>query len=147
MTATTPAEANKALVRRLFEEVLNGKDFDVLEEIYASDIVGHGSPALAEELTGRGAHEAYIRGALEAIPDLTATVEAMVAEGDLVAVRLSYTGTNEGDFMDIPATGETVSFDVMGFQRIEGRKIVETWSLPDTLDLMQQLGAVEAPGE
>lgn len=146
MAATIQAE-NKALSRRLFEEVINGKDYDVLEEIYASDIVGHGSPALAEELTGRDAHEAYIRGGLEAIPDLTATIEAMVAEDDLVAFRLSYTGTNEGDFMDIPATGEKVSFDVMGFHRIEDGKIAETWSLPDTLDMMQQLGAVEGPGE
>lgn len=146
MTATPSSEENKALVRRYFE-VQQEEDFDALGEVLASDYTLHGVPGAEEELTGRDAVEAYLRGMLEAFPDATATIEELVAEGDTVAYRASFTATHEGEFMGIPATGEKVSVDATGFFRIEDGKIAEAWPRWDTLGMLQQLGVIEAPGE
>lgn len=151
MAATPSAEENKALVRRYFElqqeDVQQENDFHALEEVLASDYTLHGVPGSEGDLTGRDAVEAYLRKMLDAFPDATATIEELVAEGDTVAYRGSFTATHEGEFMGIPATGETVTVDATGFFRIEDGKIAEAWPQWDTLDMLQQLGVVEAPGE
>lgn len=145
MAGTTTAEANKALIHRLFDEFVEAKNFDVLEETHASDFVLHGAPG-GEELTSRAAYAEYVRGVHDAIPDFTATIEAMVAEDDLVAYRATYSGTHEGEFMDTPGTGKTFTINGMAMLRIEDGKITEGWGQLDTLSMLQQLGVVESPG-
>lgn len=146
MAAIPPIEENKVLVRRYFE-ITQEKDFDVLEEVLASDYTLHGVPGVEEELTGPDAIEAYFREMLEVFPDMTVTIDELVAEGDTVAYRGSFTATHEGEFMDIPATGEKVTVDATGFFRIEDGKIAEGRPQMDTFGMMQQLGVIEAPGE
>lgn len=146
MAATTSAESNKELIRRLYDEFMNVQDDDLIRELYAGDVVVHNVPGGEGELAGLEALEQYFQVFRETFPDLEATVHQMIAEDDLVAVRNTYTGTHDGDFMDIPATGETVTFDGMVFFRVEDGRVAETWGLVDTLGLMQQLGAIELPG-
>lgn len=142
--ATT--QTNKELVRRYYE-IFQEEDFDALEEVLASDYTVHSVPGFAEgKLTGRDAIEGYLREYLQAFPDLTATIEEVVAEGDMVAYRATITATHEGEFMGIPPTGEEVSVDGEGFFRIEDGKLAEAWPLMDTLGMMQQLGVIETPG-
>lgn len=146
MTTSPSAEENKELVQRYFE-IGQEKDFDALDEVLSSDYTLHGVPGAKEELIGPDAIEAYFQEMLEAFPDMTSTVEEVVAEGDTVAYRGSFTATHEGEFMGIPPTGEEVNVDATGFFRIEDGKIVEGRPLMDTFGMMQQLGVVEAPGE
>lgn len=144
MGATT-TESNKALIRRVYDEFMNDGKLELLWELYAPDFVAHGVPGDQGDLTGREAIEQYFEGFRETFPDLQAEVELLVAEDDFVAVRNAYTGTHEGEFMGIPATGETVTFVGKVFFRIKEGQITETWGLVDALDVLQQLGATEVP--
>ncbi len=146
MATSTSTEENKALVRRYYE-ILQEEDFDVLDEVLLSDYTVHGMPGTEEEVTGRDGIETYLRELYEVFPDMTTTVEELVAEDDIVAYRANFTGTHEGEFMGISATGEKVNVDAEGFFRIEDGKIAEAWPQMDTLGMMQQLGVVEPPGE
>lgn len=140
-------QTNKELVRRYYE-LFQEEDFDALEEVLASDYTVHGVPGPEEgELTGRDAIEGYLQEYLQAFPDLTATLEEVVAEGDMVAYRATITATHEGEFMGMPPTGEKVNVDGEGFFRIEEGKIAEAWPQMDTLGMLQQLGVVELPEE
>jgi predicted ester cyclase len=77
-----------------------------------------------------------------AFPDFQATIEDIVAEGDRVVIRQTWTGTHEGEFMGIPPTGQSVSFGVIDILRMAGGKCVEHWGQMDTMSLMQQLGVI-----
>lgn len=147
MAATTSAAENKALVRRLYEELLNAQNYDVIEEVYASDFVAHRAKGVEfPETSTLEDIEADARMIHEAFPDFTATIEEMVAEDDVVAVRLTVTGTHEGEFRDAPATGNEITYEQTSFFRVEDGKVAEGWVLTDTLEFRQQLGAVDVAG-
>ena len=96
-----PVENNKQAARRFHEEVINGRNLDALDELLAPDGVDHtfGSrnPEQAKQFFGM-IHQAF--------PDLHAEVHDVIAEGELVAARVTYTGTHQGEFLGIPATGK-----------------------------------------
>ncbi|MGH9123071.1 MAG: ester cyclase, partial [Acidimicrobiales bacterium] len=78
-------------------------------------------------------------------PDLHVTVEAIVAQGDLVAARLRQTGTHEGDLFGIPATGKAVDFEEIALVRMLDGKIFVTWFETDLVTVMQQIGVAPSP--
>ena len=80
-----------------------------------------------------------------AFPDLKITHEHLIAEGDMVGGRFTLTGTHQGDFAGIPATGNQVSVTGHDFARLTGGKVVEHWVEMDTLGMMQQLGVIPTP--
>ncbi len=128
-------------------EILAEEEFGRLDEVLASDYTVHDIPGAEENLTGPEAIEAYFREMLEAFPDMGVSIEELIAEDDTVAYRGRFTGTHEGEIMGIPPTGEEVQVDATGFFRIEEGKIAEARPQMDTFGMMQQLGAIEAPGE
>ena len=71
----------------------------------------------------------------------------MIAEGDKVVVRSTWSGTHKGELMGIPPTDKSVSFGVIDIIRIAGGKFVEHWGQTDEMGMMQQLGVIPAPGE
>ena len=144
MAAKTTMTANEALVREFYEEVMNGRQFDVLEETHASNYVQHNLPG-DRDVKGRDAYEAFLRGFVEAFPDLEVTLEDVVADTELVAVRATYRATHDGELLGVPATGKDVTFRGMVFFRIEDGKIVEGWPQTDMWDLLLQLRADELP--
>ena len=81
-----------------------------------------------------------------AFPDGHLTLEDMVAEGDRVAARWTFQGTHRGQFMGIAATDKAVSISGIEIERFAGGRIVEHWEQADIMSLMQQLGAIPAPG-
>jgi predicted ester cyclase len=81
----------------------------------------------------------------EAFPDITFTVEDMIAEGDLVATRWTATGTNDGEFMGMEPTGRQATIGGMTIQRFKDGRIVEGWTQQDALGLLRQIGAVPEP--
>jgi steroid delta-isomerase-like uncharacterized protein len=138
------AEAeNKAKVREFYDKI-NAGDLSVIDSHIADNMVDHEEvPGISP--TKEGARM-FFQMALNAFPDFKLTPEDMVAEGDLVFVRLRMTGTHRGDFMGIPATGKQVSIPVFDALRISGDKAVEHWGLSDTATMLQQLGVMPAPG-
>ena len=133
-------EENKAILHRFFEEVFHQKNPAALEQFFAPDMVENNLPP-----EGIEAHQHFLSLYFNAFPDLTVTVEDMVAEGDKVATRGLFTGTHRGVFMGVPPTGKEVSVKYMDAWRVENGKAVENWVRLDLLDLMQQLGVVPAP--
>jgi predicted ester cyclase len=132
-------EQNKALVNRLVEEVLNQHDLSVIDEIVSPNFVEHevlppGVPP------GREAPRALFNMMLNAFPDFYATVEHLIAEGDLVVLHMTWTGTQEGEFMGIPPTGNRISVNVIDIIRVANGELVEHWGVMDQAMMMQQLG-------
>lgn len=132
-----------SIARRVPEEVATGKNLDLVDEIYAEDCIEH-SP-FGQDIEGRDAVKEQLQTFLEAFPDFEATVEDVVTEGDTVAMRVTLSGTHEGQFMGIEPTGEAFRVQNMVFTRVEDGRIVERWVQPDTLGMLAQLGVVDSP--
>jgi predicted ester cyclase len=140
------AEENKAVVRRfneLFGECWRSGDVDILDEVLAPTFVYH-SPGALPDLQG---FKQSLRMLSAGLHDLRYTVEDLFSEGDKVADRLTWQATHQGELIGIPPTGNTVRGEEMHISRIAEGKIVERWGQGDNLGLMQQLGAIPAPGQ
>jgi steroid delta-isomerase-like uncharacterized protein len=138
-------EQSKALVRQLIEQVFNRGNLSLADELLAPDFVER------EELppgmpSGREGVKALTGMMRSAFPDFKAAIDDMIAEGDKVVIRQTWSGTHKGEFMGVPPTGKRVSFGVIDVIRIDGGRFVEHWGQMDTMGLMQQLGAVPVPG-
>lgn len=141
--ASTTTEENKRTVRRLPEEVANGDNLEVLDEIFAEGFIDH-TPL--GEMHGRDTAKEQFKQIFAAFPDREVTVEDLIAEGDTVAIRVTWQATHTGEYLGIEPTGQTVEFSVSEFHRLEDGKVAERWIQPDQFGLMQQLGVVEPPG-
>src|SRR5262245_19594497 len=132
-------EANKLLVRRWYDEVLNGPDLAVADEIVAADFAINGQPIGREGIKQAAA---WVRSIF---PDLHVTIEDVVAEGDRVVTRFSARATHRGELMGVPPTGKTATLAGVHVDRIADGRIVERWETVDLLGLLQGLGATVAP--
>lgn len=138
------SEANKAVIRRFYEELDKG-NYDVYSELCSDDYVSHfpGSP----RPQGREARQQTSRRFYAAIPDLQHAIEDIIAQGDRVAFRGTVRGTFREPFQGLPPSGKKIVFSAMRYYRMAGGKIAEEWACFDQLGLLQQLGAFPAPGE
>lgn len=126
-------EDNKAIIRRLIEEVWNQKDLTVADELIASTHVDHtfgGPPELPPALDG---FKQWATGIHTAVSDIHYTAEDMIAEGDIVVTRWTGRGTHTGDLPGIPATGDSVAVAGVSIDRFENGQIVESWGHIDQL--------------
>ena len=115
-------EENKAAMRAIFEEVINGKRLDLADDLYADE-----HQLRPDVGIGRGAHgmkEAFAGLHVE-FPDVHVEIESLVAEGDMVAVRVTFSGTHA-------TSGERTVWPEMVFTRFAAGKAVESWELTDT---------------
>jgi len=131
-------EENKAIHRRVYEEVWNKGNLDVVDEIIADDYIFHRLP----ERRGQEWYKAMYHLLADAFTDFNCNIGDMIAEGDRVMVRTTITGTHKSEIMGVPPTGKTISVTEIAVIRIEDGKIVEEWGGLDTYSLMQQLGAI-----
>ena len=133
----------KKLAQRVYDDVFSEGKLDAADEIIASGAIDHNPPPGIDGTGPEGLKR--VAGMFRAaFPDLTLTAEDMVAEGDLITVRWSSTGTHKGELMGIPATGKTVNISGMDMMRMKDGKIVEHWGIMDDLGMMQQLGLIPA---
>ena len=121
-------EKNKALVRQLVDQVINGGELNLVEELFSSE--------LAEPI--RQAFTSF----RAAFADWREEIVDMVAEGDKVAVRFRCSGTLQGEFMGAQANGRRQEVDEVFFLRVQDGRFVEYWGLEDNLTRLQQLGAI-----
>jgi steroid delta-isomerase-like uncharacterized protein len=132
------AEENKALIRRLVDEVYNDNDLDVLDKLVAQDIINHSAvPEHQHGIEGFRHVNEWVRAAFS---DVHYEIEDMIAEGDMVACRITVSGTQDGEFRSNPPTGKRFSVDHVHWHRLADGKLVERWAVRDDLGAAQQLG-------
>ncbi len=133
-------ERNKAVVRRFIDEVQNDKNIEVFDELNAVDFVNLSAPPGMP--SDREGGKMFLGGFLRAFPDSQVTIDDMIAEGDRVATKKTFTGTHTADLGDIPATGKRVTVQYVDILRLRDGKIIEHWLSMDQLSFMQQLGVI-----
>ena len=138
------SEANKALVRRWFDEVWNQGREKTIDELFAADGVGHGLGDTDADTIGPAGFKPFFRNLRGCFPDLHMTVEDVIAEGDKVTVRLRVEGTHRGGELGVAPTGRRIAIAGIVLVRISGGQIVEGWNSWDQLGLLRQIGALPA---
>ena len=123
---------------RFGEQVVNGGDIAVIDEIVAPDFLDH-DPA-PDQGPGADGFKDFWTSFRTAFPDLSVTVDSMVAEDDKVAIAYRAKGTHQGDFMGVAATGKPI--DVRGVQitRFSEGLMVERWGSSDQFGILAQVG-------
>ncbi len=133
------SEQNKRTIRRFYDEVINQNNLAALDGLLGDHYVSHDLPSDPAALKG------FIDGMHTAFPDGRITIDQLIAEGDTVAMRGTYRGTQTGRLQDILPTSKAVAVPAQDMYRVVEGKIVEHWGGPNQLSLLQQLGVVPAP--
>ncbi len=135
------SDINKLLIQRFYQAVDEG-DTSHIEELFAPEWVNI-DPALPP-MQGLDGARALVSLFTTSFPDFTSQIEMMAAETDRVAVRASHTGTHEGEFMGIPATGRRVTVTATGIFTCKDGKLIENRVVFDAFGLLQQIGVIPA---
>src|SRR5438105_4494882 len=140
---TTETERNKAIYRR-FCDAMNTNDAEIIskaiDELVEPDALIRTPLPIA--VSGAQALKVVFATLQRAYPDIHVTVEDLIAEGDKVVGRNSVTGTHQGEYMGIPPTGKSVTYNEIFIFRVLNGRIAETWGVVDVLSQMRQLGAI-----
>ena len=137
------SEANEAMMRRFYDEVVNKGNLAEIDERIAQDLIEHNPPpGVPSGPEGMKQSVAMFRAAF---PDIHVTIHDVLAEGDKVVVRATASGTHRGELMGIPATERRIAVDEIHIVRCVDGKVVEHWGVEDSLGMMQQLGLAESP--
>lgn len=144
-------EVNRELARRYFEEIINLRKFELCSQIIAEDYMEHAVVPFGQSEPGRVAGPSATRESLEWLvaqfPDIHMTIEALVAEGNTVAVRTLTEGTNLGKLNGVmPPTGRRFAARQSHWFRVENDKLAEHWATREDLPAMLQLGVIQPPG-
>jgi len=137
-----PTEEHKAAYRRIIEAV-NAGDFDALDALFAADMVDHNP--VPDQAPGLAGFKQWMATARRSFPHLHGTVGHVLAEGDLVAGRVTWSGTQAGPFAGAAPTGQSVAFEAYHIARFEGGKVAEWWGTADIFGALAQLGALPRP--
>ena len=129
-------EENKAIVRR-FIEAYNKRNLDLFDDFLAPDYFDHTNKVDIEGL------KQLMNMAFKAFPDFHETIEDIIAEGDKVWARITFTGTHTGEFMGIAPTGKKITTEMVDIFRIAKGKLVEYRDVNNNLDYLKKLGIIE----
>ncbi|MDJ0384746.1 ester cyclase [Streptomyces sp. G-G2] len=130
------SENHRDLVQR-FVDMINSHDVSTMAEHTAADHIDH-NPIVAD---GIEANTAFFQQIFDAFPDVKVVAHDLIVDGDRVAGRFEYSGTHQGPFFGIPATGRTLSFQSIDIWRVENGLLAEHWDQLDVAGMFHQLGA------
>jgi steroid delta-isomerase-like uncharacterized protein len=137
---------NKAIIRRLYEEIWNKRKLELVSEIVSPSHALQ-APNVSGSAVGPEAYKRQLMLFFAGYPDLHFSVEDTIAEEDKVVACWTFSGTHEGEYLGIPATNKKVSVEGITIHHIANGKIMDSYSNWDALGMMQQLGVVPALGQ
>ena len=140
--STPNTEQNKKIARQVFEDIQSDGNIGLIDEIVVKDYVGHTPLGNLHGPQGAKDFENLLH---TAFPDYTVRVEDQITEGDKVVTRWIGSGTHQGPFQGMPATGKAIEMEGLTIFRIVNGKLVEGWTIPDLVSLLQQIGAMPEP--
>jgi predicted SnoaL-like aldol condensation-catalyzing enzyme len=132
-------ENNKKAVMMLYYTVFQNHDFSQLDEIMHDNYIQHN----ADCPQGKAGFIQFFKEIFLGVPDFSYTMKKIVAEGDIVMLYSTTTGTHKGEWLSNQPTGNKLEYDVVDIFRIESGKIAEHWDVADTLKLFTQVGKVQ----
>lgn len=132
-------ESNKAIVRRIYEEIVGSRRLDLADELVSPDYVDHNAAlhGWPQGPEGFRVHAAYIH---QVFDQLTIAIEEIIAEGERVVVTWRLKGRHVGETWGVPATGRLVESVTTSLVRLRDGKVVEYEARPDRLGLLSQFG-------
>lgn len=140
------AEEHRALFTRWFEELWNKKNYAITQELVHPDFTAHGAGGQDIKQGPNGVAE-MVRTWHMAFPDGRMTMDDIITEGEYSVIRMTFRGTHLGDFYGVPACGKQIVATSIGIDRVMDGKITEGWGELNMLGMMQQMGAIPAPGQ
>ena len=136
------SDTNRALTRRFYEQALNGRRAQVIDDIAAAGYDEH------DPLPGQGEGREGLKNRITMLVDglaPTFTIEDLIAEGDRVVVRWTNSGRHVGNFLGAAPTDRPYAIAGIDIYRVEDGRLAEHWHVVDQLSLLQQLGLIPAP--
>ena len=133
-----------ATFRRVPEEVFNQGKLDLIDELFSDDYVEHAAPPQFPQ--DRQAVRMFVSAVRAAFGDFKYEVLGQWEDGDRHVGWLRASGTMTGDFMDMPASGKSATWDETHIARFDGGKIAEHWAVADQLGMLTQLGFIPPMG-
>ena len=134
-------EQNKALIRRFYAEVVNGRKDELIDEMIAEDFDDH-----AARDKGREHFKTLYHVMIRIFPDIQASLQDLIAEGDEVVARVEFTATQADSFRGFPATNRQITYSGMDIFRIKDGKSTERWAQRDFLGMLERLGHISRTG-
>lgn len=131
-------EQNKSLIRRFYEELVNGRKIELADEMIVADFHDH-----AARGTGLENFKTLYAVMLRIFPDIQAKIEDLISDDDKVVARVEFTATQAGSFHGFPPANRRVKFSGMDIFRFEDGKIVERWVQRDFLGMLEKLGHIK----
>jgi predicted ester cyclase/ketosteroid isomerase-like protein len=144
--AAAHAEEHRALFSRWFEELWNKKNYAITRELVASEFTAHGAGG-QDIKQGPDGVAGMVKIWHDAFPDGHMTMDDIITEGEMSTIRMTFRGTQTGEFYGVPASNKPVEVTSIGIDRVVGGKIAEGWGELNMLGMMQQMGAIPGPDQ
>jgi len=132
-------DKNKAIVRRIIDDVWNARRPELIDDLFRKDFILRTREG---RLFGPDGYRHFYTLYIKAFPDLKLTIDDLISEGDRVVCLYTATGTHSGQIMDIAPTGKTITTKGVVITRFSEGKMSESWHFHDDLTLMQEIGAL-----
>jgi steroid delta-isomerase-like uncharacterized protein len=136
---------NKAIVRRLYQEVWNERKLEVVDQLLSASHALN-DPVVSGSQVGPELYKRRVVELTTSFPDLCFTIEDTIAEGEKIVACWTISGTHQNEYMGIPATGRKISLEGITIHHIRNKKILDSYARWDVLGLMRQLGAIASVG-
>lgn len=134
------------LARRHAQEIINGRQFDLVDELYAPDAVFNDPVAPGGAARGRDEIKGFFTALLGAMPDFHFTIEDSFGTEDRAVWRGTVSATLQNPFGPLPATGKSATVPITEIMEVANGQISQVWVFLDTLSVMQQFGVIPGPG-
>jgi steroid delta-isomerase-like uncharacterized protein len=132
---------NAELINRFYDEIIGSGNVDLIDELASDDIVDH-EEGFPGQPPGKEGVKFFVNTMRQAFPDIKATVDVTLDQGELAAGRTILRGTHQGEFMGVPASNKSIEVETIDIIRVVDGRVAEHWGVTDTMTLMQQIGAI-----